>query len=42
MDMEFLLTAIQLAQAYQVFANEGVYKELNLFYDEALTNPKAR
>ena len=34
------MTAIQLAQAYQVFANEGVYKELNLFYDEALTSPK--
>ena len=34
------MTALQLAQAYQVFANEGVFKELNLFYDEALTNPK--
>ncbi len=34
------MTAIQLAQAYQVFANNGVYKELNLFYDEALTSPK--
>ena len=34
------MSAIQLAQAYQVFANKGVFKELNLFYDKALTSPK--
>lgn len=34
------MSALQIAQAYQVFANEGIFKELNLFYDKALSNPK--
>ena len=34
------MSALQIAQAYQVFANKGIFKELNLFYDKALSNPK--
>ena len=34
------MSALQLAQAYQVFANGGVFKELNLLADTSLTSPK--
>ena len=34
------MSALQIAQAYQVFANKGVFKELNLFFDKELTSPK--
>ena len=33
------MSAVQLAQAYQIFANKGIFKELNLFYDKELSNP---
>ena len=34
------MSTLQIAQAFQVFANKGVFKELTLFYDEELTSPK--
>lgn len=34
------MSAIQIAQAYQVFANKGIFKELNLFHDKKLSSPK--
>ncbi len=34
------MTAIQIAQAYQVFANDGVLRELSLFKNKNLNNPK--
>ena len=34
------MSAIQIAQAYQVFANKGIFKELNLFHDKRLSAPK--
>ena len=34
------LSALQIAQAYQVLANKGIFKELNLFYDRELSSPK--
>ena len=34
------MSAIQIAQAYQVFANNGIFKELNLFYDRQLSSPE--
>ena len=34
------MSAVQIAQAYQVFANNGVFKELNLFYDRQLSSPE--
>ena len=34
------MSAIQIAQAYQVFANEGVFKELNLFDNKRLSSPE--
>ena len=33
------MTALQIAQAYQVFANNGVYKELNLFMNKKFSSP---
>ena len=30
------MSALQIAQAYQVFANKGVFKELNLFFDNGV------
>ena len=30
------MSAVQIAQAYQVFANRGIFRELNLFYEEDL------
>ena len=36
------MTAIQIAQAYQVLANKGVFKELNLFYDDRIANLKPK
>ena len=34
------MSALQIAQAYLVFANKGIFKELNLFYDDELSSPK--
>ena len=34
------MSAIQIAQAYQVFANKGVFKELNLFDNKRLSSPE--
>ena len=34
------MSAVQIAQAYQVFANDGVLKELSLFKNKNLNSPK--